>query len=146
MSNEALDLRPRTVAQAIEGMALTFAPEVAGDLEAVIQFHVSPSTELGAGGDGGGDPSASSGQGWHLDIANGQCRCEQGVAAEPTLTITTPADVWLAIARGEMSGARALMTRKYKAKGKMGLMLKMDKLFSRQPTQEELAARGWLEE
>jgi hypothetical protein len=138
MSNETLDLRPRTIAQAIEGMALTFDPEKGGDLEAVIQFHVSPSTELGTGGDDGGE--------WHLDIANGQCHCEQGVADEPTLTITTPAGVWLAIARGEMSGARALMTRRYKARGKMGLMLKMDKLFSRQPTPEELAAWGWLEE
>ena len=130
MSNEAIDLRPRTVAQAIEGMALTFDPEKGGDLEAVIQFHVS--------GDGGGE--------WRLDIANSQCRCERGVAAEPTLTITTPADVWLAIARGEMSGAKALMTGKYKARGKIGLLLRMDKLFSRQPTREELAARGWLQE
>ena len=135
MSNEAIDLRPRTVAEAIEGMALTFDPEKAGDLEAVIQFHVS-----------GDDPSASSGQDWRLDIADGQCRCERGVADDPTLTITTSAGVWFAIARGEMSGARALMSRRYKAKGKMGLLLKMDKLFSRQPTQEEFAARGWLEE
>ncbi len=68
------------------------------------------------------------------------------MAADPMLTITTPVGVRLAIARGEMSGARALMSRKYKARGKMGLMLKMDKLFSRQPTQEELAARGRLKE
>jgi putative sterol carrier protein len=130
MPNAAIDLRPRTIAQAIEGMALTFVPEKGGDLEAVIQFHVS--------GDGGGE--------WYLDIAGGQSRCERGVAAEPTLTITTPADVWLAIARGELGGAKALMTGKYKARGKMGLLLRMDKLFSRQPTPEELAARGWLEE
>ncbi len=138
MSNETLDLRPRTCTQAIEGMALTFNPEKAGDLEAVIQFHVSPSTELRTGGEGGGE--------WNLNIANGQCRCERGVAPDPTLTITTPADVWLAIARKEIKGAIALMTGKYKAKGKMGLLLKMDKIFSRQPTAEEIAAQGWLEE
>ena len=130
MSSETLDLRPRTIAQAIEGMALTFDPAVAGELKAVIQFHVS--------GQGGGE--------WHLDIADGQCRCERGVAADPALTIITPADAWLAIARGEMSGARALMTAKYKANGKVGLLLKMDKLFSREPSRKELAARGWLEE
>ncbi len=138
MSNETLDLRPRTCTQAIEGMALTFNPEKAGDLEAVIQFHVSPSTELRTGGEGGGE--------WHLVVANGQCRCERGVAPDPTLTITAPADVWLAIARKELNGAMALMTGKYKAKGKMGLLLKMDKIFSRQPTTEEIAAQGWLEE
>jgi len=130
MSNQTLDLRPRTVAQAIEGMVLTFNPAEAKDLRATIQFHAT--------GEGGGD--------WNLNIADGQCRCEQGVASDPTLTITTPADVWLAIARKEMNGAMALMAGKYKAKGKMALLLKMNKVFSRQPTAEEIAARGWLEE
>ncbi len=154
MSNKTPDMRPRTCAQAIEGMALSFDPDQAGDpsaalrqaqgdssgqaLEAVIQFHVSPSTGLRTGGEGGGD--------WHLVIENGQCRCEKGVAAEPTLTITTPADVWLAIARKELSGAKALMTGQYKAQGKMGLLLKMDKLFSRPITEADVAAKGWLEE
>ncbi len=121
MSNETLDMRPRTCAQAIEGMALSFDPEQAGNLEAVIQFHVS--------GEGGGE--------WYLTIEDGQCRCERGVAAEPTLTITTPADVWLAIARKELSGTKAFMTGKFKAKGQMGLLLKMDKLFSRLITEVE---------
>ena len=138
MSNQTPDLRPRTVAQAIEGMVLTFNPDQAKDLSATIQFHVTPSTELRTGGEGGGE--------WNLNIANGQCRCERGVAPDPTLTITTPADVWLAIARKEIKGAIALMTGKYKAKGKMGLLMKMDKMFSRQPTAEEIAAQGWLEE
>ncbi|MDI6770662.1 MAG: SCP2 sterol-binding domain-containing protein [Anaerolineales bacterium] len=138
MSNETLDTRPRTCAQAIEGMALAFNPGQAGDLEAIIQFHVSPSTAPKAGGEGGGD--------WYLTIAGGQCRCERGVAAEPTLTITTPADVWLAIARKELSGAKALMTGQYKAQGKMALLLKMDNLFSRPITEADIAARGWREE
>jgi len=146
MSNQTPDLKPRTVAQAIEGMVLTFNPDQAKDLSATIQFHVTPSTELRTGGAGGGAHLTSSGQEWNLNIANGQCRCERGVAADPTLTITTPADVWLAIARKEMKGAMALMTGKYKAKGKLGLLMKMDKIFSRQPTAEEIAAQGWLEE
>jgi putative sterol carrier protein len=130
MSNQTPDLRPRTVAQAIEGMALTFNPDQAKDLSATIQFHVT--------GEGGGE--------WNLNIASDRCRCERGVALDPTLTITTPADVWLAIARKEMKGALALMTGRYKARGKMGLLMKMDKIFSRQPTVEEIAAQGWLEE
>ncbi len=128
MSKQTPDLRPKNIAQAIEGMALSFNPEKAGDLEATIQFHVS--------GDSGGD--------WNLTIAEGQCRCETGVLADPTLTINTPADVWLAIARKERSGAMALMTGKYKGSGKMSLLLKMDNIFSRQLTEAELAAKGWL--
>lgn len=61
----------------------------------------------------------------------------------PTLTINTPADVWLAVVRKEKNGAMALMTGKYKASGKMGLMLKMDKIFSRQLTEAELVEKGW---
>jgi hypothetical protein len=38
----------------------------------------------------------------------------------------------------------ALMTGKYKGKGKMGLLMKMDKIFSRKPTEAELAEKGWL--
>lgn len=128
MSNQTLDLRPHTVTQAIEGMALSFNPEKAKDLDATIQFHID--------GEGGDD--------WFLTITDGQCRCENGVTADPTLTINTPADVWLKIARDEMNGAMALMTGKYKASGKIALLLKMDKIFSRQPTEDELASKGWL--
>jgi len=128
MSKQSPDLRPKNIAQAIEGMALTFNPEKAGDLQATIQFHVS--------GQGGGD--------WNLSIADGQCRCETGLLANPTLTINTPADVWLAIARKERSGAMAMMTGKYKGSGKMSLLLKMDKIFSRRITEAELAEKGWL--
>lgn len=129
MSNQTLDLRPHTVAQAIEGMALSFNPKKAKDLDATIQFHID---------DEGGDD-------WFLIITDGQCHCENGVTANPTLTINTPADVWLKIARDEMNGAMALMTGKYRASGKIALLLKMDKIFSRQPSEAELAEKGWLE-
>lgn len=130
MSNQNPDMRPRTISQAIEGMALTFNPAQAKDLSATIQFHVT--------GEGGGE--------WHLNIADGRCRCERGVAPNSTLTITTPAKVWLAIARREMKGSIALMTGKYKARGKMNLLLRMDNIFSRQLTIEDIARQGWLEE
>ena len=128
MSNKIQDLGPATVQQAIEGMTLSINPDEAKDLNATIQFNVS--------GEGGGD--------YYLTIASGKCDFSAGVVADPTLTINTPADVWLKIARNELSGAMALMTGKYKASGKMGLLMKMDKIFSRKPTQAELAEKGWL--
>lgn len=128
MSNQKPDLCPKTVLQAIEGMTLSLDPDEAKDMVATIQFNIS--------GDGGGD--------YYLSIADGKCDFSVGVIADPTLTIITPADVWLKIARKEMNGAMALITGKYKAKGKMGLLMKMDKLFSRKPTGAELAAKGWL--
>lgn len=128
MSNQIQDLRPKTVVQAIEGMSLSLNPDEAKDLNATIQFHVS--------GENGGD--------WNLIIADGQCQFASGVVADPTLKINTPANVWLKIARKEMNGAMALMTGKYKASGKITLLMKMDKIFSRQPTQEEISSKGWL--
>ncbi len=128
MSNQTQDLRPKNVLQAIEGMTLSINPDEAKDLNVTIQFHVS---------DEGSDD-------YYLSIADGKCDFSVGEVTDPTLTINTPADVWLKIARKEINGALALMTGKYKASGKMGLLMKMDKIFSRKPTEAELAEKGWL--
>jgi len=48
----------------------------------------------------------------------------------------------LKIARKEMSGSIALLTGRYKARGQIGLLMKMDKLFARQPSEVELAEKG----
>jgi len=129
-NNKHQDSLPKTVHEAIEGMAIRLNPDVAGDLQATIQFNISPSTSLETGGD------------YYLRIAAGKCDFSTGTTPDPTLTISAPADVWLKIARKEMSGALALMTGKYKAQGQIGLLLEMDKLFSRQPLKVALAERG----
>jgi len=131
MANQSQDSLPKTVLQAIEGMALQLDLDEAKDLDATIQFNVSPSASLKTGGD------------YYLSIADGKCEFSAGTIPDPTLTISTPADVWLKIARKEMSGTAALLTGKYRARGQMGLLLKMDKLFSRQPPEVELAEKGW---
>ncbi|MEJ2302049.1 MAG: SCP2 sterol-binding domain-containing protein [Anaerolineales bacterium] len=130
MTNKSQGSLPKTVQEAIEGMAPRFNPDVAGDLQATIQFNVSPATSFEAGGD------------YYLSIADGKCDFSTGTTPDPSLTITSPADVWLKIARKELNGAFALMTGKYKARGQMGLLLKMNSLFSRKPTEAELAEKG----
>ena len=120
--------KPKTLQQAIEGMTISLNPDEAKDLDATIQFNIS--------GENGGN--------YYLTIANEKCDFAKGLTPSPTLTIETPADIWLKIARKELSGAMALMTGKYKASGKMGLLMKMDKIFSRQATEAELAEKGWL--
>ncbi len=128
MSNQTQDLSPKNIIQAIEGMTFSINPDEAKDINATIQFHVS--------GEGGGN--------YYLSIADGKCDFSVGTTPDPTLTISTPADVWLKIARKEMNGGLALMTGKYKAIGKMPLLMKMDKIFSRQATEADLAKKGWL--
>jgi putative sterol carrier protein/putative NADPH-quinone reductase len=103
-----------TMRDLVAGMAMVFNPTEAGALEAVIQFRVS-----------GEDPGD-----YYLDIAPGSCVAYEGKHSDPTLTINTPSDVWMAISHGEMSGATALMTGKYSVKGNMGLLMRFNKLFS----------------
>jgi apolipoprotein N-acyltransferase len=108
--------------QTIEGMTLTFDAEAAGELAAVIQFNITRSTD--AQGRTGDEPGT-----YYLDIANGACQFHVGAVDTPTLTITTPSDVWLKISRSELSGQDGLMRGLYQANGDLSLLLKMNNLF-----------------
>ena len=103
-----------TMRDLVAGMAMVFDPKVAGDLEAVIQFHVT------------GDEPGN----YYLDIAQGHCTAYKGEYPDPTITINTPSGVWMAISRGEMNGAAAMMSGKYSVKGNLGLLMRFDRLFS----------------
>jgi len=102
----------------VEFMPLVFSPEAACDLSgqalrATVQFHLS--------GDGGGT-------GW-LEIDSGRCTFHPGEAAQPTLVIESPAEVWTAVARGEMSGSEAYLTKAYTATGDLEMLLRLDAMF-----------------
>ena len=97
----------------LRGMAATFNPEAAGDLEAVIQFRVT-----------GTQPGN-----WFLSLKKGACAMAEGVGDAPILTITTPSDVWLAVANKEMDGQRAFMEGKYTVQGDIALLMRMNSLF-----------------
>jgi putative sterol carrier protein len=99
--------------QTIEGMPLVFDPVAAGDLDGTIQFDVT-----------GPEPGV-----YHLRITGGECTFHEGPAASPSLTISTPSDVWLKISRGELGGQEAMMQGLYNATGDISLLLKMDSLF-----------------
>ncbi|MDI6770660.1 MAG: NAD(P)H-dependent oxidoreductase [Anaerolineales bacterium] len=118
-----------TMRDIVAGMALIFDPQAAGDpstgtgqaLQAVIQFDVSPSTGLRTGG---GEPGQ-----YYLHIAGGKCAAYEGNHPAPTLTIHTPAEVWLAISRGELDGAQAMMQGQYSVEGDLGLLIRFNQLF-----------------
>jgi putative sterol carrier protein len=105
---------PLALRETIAGMARVFNPARAGDLRAVLQFHIT-----------GDDPGA-----YHLRIAAGECTFHEGVAGDATTTITAPAEVWLAIAQGELDGGQAMMDGLYTVSGDFGLMMQMEALFS----------------
>ena len=95
------------------GMAVSFRREVAPDLKATIQFDVS---------------GKQAGQ-WYYEIADGHCTFKEGKADHPTLTIHTPSEIWLAIANGELEGAKAFMEKQYSAEGDIGLLMRLKSLF-----------------
>ncbi len=102
-----------TVRDLFGGMPLAFNSEEAGDLEAVFQFDITDEEP--------GD--------YYIAITDGTCTAYEGVHANPTTTIHTPGDVWLQISRGELSGAMAFMTGKFKVSGNLQTLMKMEKLF-----------------
>jgi putative sterol carrier protein len=46
------------------------------------------------------------------------------------LTIHTPSEVWMAISRGELDGAQAIMQGKYSIEGDLNLLMRFNELFS----------------
>ncbi len=102
------------IAQLMTGMPLAFNAQEAGDLAAVIQYHFT-----------GQEPGD-----WFMTIADGKCTAAQGVAENPTMTVITPSEVWLAISRGELEGVAAFMQGKFQVQGDMGLLMRMSTLFS----------------
>jgi putative sterol carrier protein len=92
-----------------------FKSEAAQGLTAVFQFEMSGSEAFTA----------------HLSIADGRCVFRDGPHDRPDVVIKSPADVWLAISRGELDGQAAFLSGKYTAEGDLSLLLKLKSLFGR---------------
>ncbi|MBU1207163.1 MAG: SCP2 sterol-binding domain-containing protein [Proteobacteria bacterium] len=125
VSPEAAAAVPNSAAKLIEGMPNAFDPAAAGDLQAGIQFAVS--------GEGGGK--------WVISIARGRCEVRPGEVAAPDLTIETPDEVWVKIAKGEIDRPRALIEGLYKVKGDMKLLARMPQLFGARRGAREIQER-----
>jgi len=113
ISPEAAAAVPHTARELIERMPAVFDPAAAGNLQAEIQFDIS--------GEGGGK--------WVVTIANGLCEVRQGEAVAPVLTIESPEDVWVKIAKGEIDRPKALIQGLYRVKGDMGILARLPQLF-----------------
>jgi multimeric flavodoxin WrbA/putative sterol carrier protein len=97
----------------LEMMPAGFNKEAAGDLSAVYQFEVTgPEEFIG-----------------RLKIEGGTCVFHEGPDPRPDVVIKTPADIWLAISKGELDGQHAFMAGKYKTEGSVPLLMKLKHLF-----------------
>lgn len=95
-------------------MPLGFNAQTAGDLKAIVQFHITGDDEFSA----------------YLDIADGKCSHHEGEAAQPDLVIDAPGQVWLDVAQGRMDGQEAFFKGLYKVNGDLSVLMKFKDIFS----------------
>ena len=105
---------PSSAFEAISLMPTVFNAEAAGDMKAVIAFIVTGDEEFTG----------------YIAIENGRCVYESQPPGNPDLAIQTPAHVWLGIARKEIDGQQAYMRQDYKAEGNLGILLRLNRIFS----------------
>jgi multimeric flavodoxin WrbA/putative sterol carrier protein len=94
-------------------MSSNFNREVGSDLQATIQFEIS------------GQQSGN----WYFSISNGHCSVKEGKVENPTLTIKTPSEIWIAIINKQLNPQQAFMEQKYVAEGDFSLLVQMEELF-----------------
>jgi putative sterol carrier protein len=111
---------PGSAWEAVSRMPDVLNREVAGDLSAVIGFMVSGSESFEA----------------YLHVHEGICAFEGQPPRKPDLLIRTPAEVWLGISRKELDSQEAFMRQAFTAEGNLGLLLRMNALFSGVPSRK----------
>ncbi|MBA3534247.1 MAG: SCP2 sterol-binding domain-containing protein [Ardenticatenales bacterium] len=67
---------------------------------------------------------------YYIQVADGKVDTGEGAIENPDATITTPADVWLQITSGQLNGAVAYMTGKFKATGDLTVLMAMQNWFN----------------
>jgi putative sterol carrier protein len=103
----------QTVADVMQEMQGKFKSDKAAGMNETFQFDIT--------GDGGGQ--------WNAVINDGEASFNEGVADDPSVTITAGADDWIRIVNGQLNPQMAFMTGKIKVKGNIGLATKLGSLF-----------------
>ncbi|MHA1908617.1 MAG: NAD(P)H-dependent oxidoreductase [Candidatus Thorarchaeota archaeon] len=107
---EALD----KVRQMFEDMPQAFNPDAANKTDLIYQMEIHQ----------GGDTLL-----WHFIIKDQICTGAEGGVDHANLTIISSAKDWIDVAEGRLGGMKAFVTGRMKAKGKMRLLTKFEKLF-----------------
>jgi len=102
-----------SVKQLILNHEKAFKSDVAGDIEAVIQYHLT--------GEEGGD--------WIINIAGGKCTVAEGTAENPKMTLTADAQDFKDVLTGKADGMKYFMQGKLRLAGDLNLAMKLTSLF-----------------
>lgn len=90
-----------------------FLPEIAGDLQADIQYRLT--------GEEAGD--------YIIHIADGKCKVEEGIAEAPLVTLTSDAHDFADVLLGKANGMQYFMTGKLKLAGDLNVAMKLTSFF-----------------
>jgi putative sterol carrier protein len=102
-----------TIEEMMNRMPKAFLPEKAGDVEAVIQFHLT-----------GAEASD-----WVVRIGDGKCDVEQGTTEDATMTLRADSQDYKDIILGKMDPMAAFMQQKVKLTGNLNMALGLTKYF-----------------
>ena len=101
------------VKEVFNNMSQLFNPNAAQGLDVVIQYDIT--------GDSGGK--------WHITIKDGSCKIQEGSYESPNVTLTMPAETWLAIVNKETNGTQAFMSGQLKVTGDVMIAQRIEQLF-----------------
>ena len=102
-----------TIEEMMNRMPNAFLPEKAGDVEAVIQYHLT--------GDEAGD--------WVVTIGDGKCEVKQGTTDSATMTLRADSQDYKDIILGKLDPMSAFMQQKVKLTGNLNMALGLTKYF-----------------
>jgi putative sterol carrier protein len=102
-----------SIQELMNRMPKAYLPEVAGDLDAVIQFQFS--------GEEAGD--------WIVTLRDRVCQVEPGIASNPTMTLKADSQDYKDIILGRLDPMAAFMQQKVKLTGNLNMALGLTKYF-----------------
>lgn len=102
-----------TIEELMNRMPKAFLPDKAGDVEAVIQYHLT--------GEEAGD--------WVVRIGDGKCEVEQGTTEDATMTLRADSQDYKDIILGNLDPMSAFMQQKVKLTGNLNMALGLTKYF-----------------
>ncbi|MES0359476.1 MAG: SCP2 sterol-binding domain-containing protein [Anaerolineales bacterium] len=102
-----------TIEELMNRMPKAFLPDKAGDVEAVIQYHLT--------GEEAGD--------WVVKIGDGKCEVEKGTTDNATMTLKADSQDYKDIILGKLDPMTAFMQQKVKLTGNLNMALGLTKYF-----------------
>ena len=102
-----------TASDIFKEMPNRFKADKAGDLDVTVQFDLT--------GDDGGQ--------WYVQIADGACNVQDGIADSPKATIRMDASDYVDMTTGKLNAMAAFMSGKVKVEGDLNTVMKIQQIF-----------------